>query len=180
MSDHRPIGFISTVAKVLEQILLPRLSSLLEGHLSPDQVGGKLGADAAALHVWELLMLRHGGHCPDAIDGTANTWLAFLDIESFFDRVWRHGLLHQLWTAGVRGKAFLLFLLFCSYLELTTVAVIVEGRTSDSWESAFGLLQGSVLSMLLSALYLSSLQHLLGQAAGRTMDEPRRTHGAHK
>ena len=121
-----------------------------------------MGADAAALYVWELLMLRHGGNCPDASNGTANTWLAFLDIESFFHRVWRHGLLHQLWTAGVHGKAFLLF---SSYLELTTVTVKVEGMISDSWESARGLLQGSILSMLRSALYLSSLQHLLEQAA---------------
>ena len=106
-------------------------------------------------------MLRHGSQCPDASNGTANTWSAFLDIESFFDRVWRHGLLHQLWTAGVHGKAFLLF---SSYLELTTVAVKVEGWISDSWESALGLLQGSILSMLLSALYISSLQHLNEQA----------------
>ena len=68
-------------------------------------------------------MMRHKGHCPDAHKGTANTWLAFLDIESFFDRIWRDGLLHQLWTAGIRGKAFLLF---CSYLALTTVAVRME------------------------------------------------------
>ena len=37
MSDHRPIGCISTVAKFLEQILLLRLSSLLANHLSPNQ-----------------------------------------------------------------------------------------------------------------------------------------------
>ena len=74
--------------------------------------------------------------------------------------MWRKGLLYQLWNAGVRGKVFLLFR---SYLELTIVAIIVEGRTSDSWESTLGLLQGSVLSMLLSALYLSSLQFRLEQ-----------------
>ena len=107
-------------------------------------------------------MLREGGRCPDARHGRADTWLAFLDIESFFDRVWRHGLLYQLWEAGIRGKAFLLFR---SYLELTIVAVIIEGCVSDPWESTLGLLQGSVLSMLLSALYLSSLQHLLEKAA---------------
>ena len=43
--------------------------------------------------------------------------------------------------------------------------VIIEGCVSDPWESTLGLLQGSVLSMLLSALYLSSLQHLLEKAA---------------
>ena len=97
-------------------------------------------------------MLRERGRCPDARHGRADTWLAFLDIESFFDRVWRHGLLYKFWEAGIRGKAFLLFR---SYLELTIVAVIIEGCVSDPWESTLGLLQGSVLSMLLSALYLS-------------------------
>ena len=69
--------------------------------------------------------------------------------------------IYKLWEAGIRGKAFLLFR---SYLELTIVAVIIEGCVSDPWESTLGLLQGSVLSMLLSALYLSSLQHLLEKA----------------
>ena len=32
MSDHRPIGLISTVAKLLEQILLPRLTELISNH----------------------------------------------------------------------------------------------------------------------------------------------------
>ena len=68
------------------------------------------------------------------------------------------GTLYQLWNSGVRGKAFLLFR---SYFELTTISIIIDGRVSDSWESTLGLLQGSVLSMLLSALYLSSLQLLL-------------------
>ena len=82
MSDHRPIGLISTVAKLFEQILLPRLTAVLMCRLSPDQAGGWLGADAAALYVWELLMLRSEGKCPDAINNKAKTWLAFLDIES--------------------------------------------------------------------------------------------------
>ena len=149
MSDQRPIGFISAVAKLPEQILLPRLTSLPASRLSLDQAGGWLGADAAALYVWELLMLREGGRCPDASNGRANAWLAFLDIERFFDRFWRRGLIFHLWTAGVRGKAFLLFR---SDLELSIEAVKVEGRVGDSWESLLGLLQGSVLSMLLSAL----------------------------
>ena len=55
-------------------------------------------------------------------------------------------------------------MLFRSYLELTIVAVIVEGCISEYSESTLGLLQGFVLSMLLSALYLSSRQHLLEKA----------------
>ena len=95
LGDHRPTGPISTVTKLLKQILLSRLTPLLLPVLSPDQAGGWLGADAA-LYVWELLLLREGGRCPDARHGRADTWLAFLDIESFFDRVWTHGLLYQL------------------------------------------------------------------------------------
>ena len=123
MNDHRPIGLISTVAKLLEQILLPRLTVILLHVLSPDQAGGWLGADAAALYVWELLTLRAAGKCPDAVNGKAMTWLAFLDLESFFDRVWRKGLLYMFWHAGVRGKAFLLFR---SYLEVTIMFIIID------------------------------------------------------
>ena len=113
------------------------------------------------MYVWELLMLRAAGQCPDAVDGKATTWLAFLNLESFFDRVWRKGLLFQFWNAGVPGKAFLLLR---SYLEITIMSIIIDGRISDSWESTLGVLQGSVLSMLLSALYLCSLQLLLDEA----------------
>ena len=158
MSDHRPISLISTVAKLLEQILLPRLTFILLDILSPDQTGGWMGADAAALYVWELLTLRAAGRCPDAVNGKALTWLAFLDLESFFDRVWKKGLLYTLWKAGVKGKAFLLLR---SYLEVTTLYVIINGHISESLESTLGVLQGSVLSMILSALYLCSLQLLL-------------------
>ena len=161
MSDHRPIGLISTVAKLLEQILLPRLIVILLHVLSPDQAGGWLGADAAALYVWELLTLRAAGRCPDAVNGKAMTWLAFLDLESFFDRVWRKGLLYMLWHAGVRGNAFMLFR---SYLEVTIMFIIIDGHINESWESTLGVLQGSVLSMILSALYLCSLQLLLDEA----------------
>ena len=144
MSEHRKIGLISTVAKLLKQILLPRLTEVLSHALSPDQAGGWLGADAAALYVWELLMLRAAGQCPDAVNGKATTWLAFLDLESFFDRVWRNGLLYQFWNAGVRGKAFRILR---SYFELTIMSIIIDGRISDSWESTLGVLQGSVLSL---------------------------------
>ena len=89
------------------------------------------------------------------------TWLAFLDLESLFDRVWRKGLLYRRWNAGVRGKAFLLFR---SYLEITIMSIIIDGHISESWESTLGVLQGSVLSMILSALYLCSLQLLLDEA----------------
>ena len=44
------------------------------------------------------------------------------------------------------------------------MSIIIDGRISDSWESMLGVLHGSVLSMLLSALYLCSLQLLLDEA----------------
>ena len=67
----------------------------------------------------------------------------------------------MLWKAGVRGKAFLLLR---SYLEVTILYVIINGHISESWESTLGVLQGFVLSMILSALYLCSLQLLLDRA----------------
>ena len=42
MGDRRPIGIISTVAKLLEQILLPRLAAIISNSLSPDQAGEAL------------------------------------------------------------------------------------------------------------------------------------------
>ena len=80
MDDFRPIGLLACVAKLWEQVLLPRFLLKLSPHLGTDQEGGFLGADACELYLRELLALRRAGRCPDAKGSTASTWLAFLDI----------------------------------------------------------------------------------------------------
>ena len=162
MDDFRPIGLMACIAKLLEQVMLPRVYAKLAAHLGADQGGGSLGADACALFLWELLALRRASRCPDAFNGFAATWVAFLDISSFYDKVWRHGLLHRLWHAGVRGRTFLILR---SYLEITVMTVLVAGAQSEAWATTLGLIQGSVLAMLLASLYLSGLQQSI-QAAG--------------
>lgn len=170
MDDFRPIGLIACIGELWEKIMLPRLLVLLSPRLGANQGGGVLGADACALFLMELLSLRRAGRCPDARNGSAETWIAFLDISSFFDKVWRAGLLFQLWNAGVRGRAFLIFR---SYLEFTMLSVLVGGLQSEEWASTLGLLQGSVLAMLLAALYLSGLQRSIevAECGARWLDE---------
>ena len=114
--------------------------------------------------MWELLILRKGGRCSDARTGKASTRLAFLNIETFFDRVWRHCLLYNRWAASVQGKTFLMFR---SYLEVIIVTIIMEGRISNCWESTRCLLPRSILSIPFSAPYASSLQRMFVQADQR-------------
>ena len=150
---------MACIAKLLEQLLLTRLAPFLMPHLGAEQLGGVYGADAAAMFLWEVIQMRMAGRCPDSTPST--TWVAFVDIRSFFDRVWRAGLLWLLWHADVRGP---IYALLASYLEVTFAAVLIQGRLSTPWPSSMGIIQGSVLSMLLATLHLAGL-HLAIRAA---------------
>ena len=100
-----------------------------------------------------------------------------LDISSFYDNAWKPGLLHQLWNAGIQGGAFLIF---CSYFEATRMSIVVEGVASDEWTSNLGILEGSVLAILLAALYLTGLVQYRTRRRRRSLVGRQWDHSVHK
>src|SRR5690349_13488018 len=69
------------------------------------------------------------------------TFLAFLDARRAYDRVWRDGLLLKLLEAGVDGQ---MFSLLRSMLASSPRQVVVDGESSDPFETTVGLPQGAV------------------------------------
>ena len=84
MSDFRPIGLLACPAKLWEQLVRPRLDKFLRPLFSDAQAGGSIGHDLAALRLLDVLSMRRSGSAPDARNGSAGMWLAFLDLRSCF------------------------------------------------------------------------------------------------
>jgi hypothetical protein len=86
------------------------------------------------------------------------TYLAFLDCRHAYDRVWRSGLLYKLLQAGVNGR---MFKMIQSMLQVNRRRILVQGATSEEFETSVGLPQGAVLSPLLYALFINGLAETL-------------------
>jgi hypothetical protein len=100
----RPVALTSCVVRVMECLILDRLSPYAESHhlLSPQQFGFRKGRstyDAVfVLTEWikEQLCDKGGGPVP----------VAFLDLVKAYDRIWQEGLLYRLAHVGITGRAW--------------------------------------------------------------------------
>ena len=77
----------------------------------------------------------------------------------------------------IQGGAFLIF---CSYFEATRMSIVVEGVASDEWTSNLGILEGSVLAILLAALYLTGLVQYRTRRRRRSLVGRQWDHSVHK
>lgn len=150
VSDHRPITLSSSLSKLFETLLLNRLSSWAEGNLAlVEEQGGFRAKRSTRDQLWtlnEILAIRR--------QAGVSTFMAFLDVKSAYDRVWRSGLLHRLAEQGIRGR---MFAMIQSMLSASTRKVGIHGSFSESFSLAIGVPQGSVLSPLLYALFINGL-----------------------
>ena len=155
-SDYRPITMTSSLSKWFELILHNRLSSWVEasGLLVEEQCGFRAGRSTMdqvfTLH--ELLAKRR--------EQGKRTFLAFLDVQHAYDRVWRQGLLWKLQELGVGGH---MFGLLSSMLERNSRRVASQGSLSEEFTTFIGLPQGAVLSPLLYAIFINALALELNQ-----------------
>ena len=104
--------------------------------------------------------------------------MAFVDLQAFFDSIWKDGLLWLLWQAGVRGRAFLCV---ASLFAASSACAVVGGQRSGSWACTVGVVQGSVLAPLLAALFLTALVAGIEAAGGgaRWLDSSGDCHRTH-
>jgi hypothetical protein len=82
------------------------------------------------------------------------TYVAFIDIQKAYDRVWRNGLWKKLLKAGIKGKLWRILRNIYAKVESS----VLLGNSHTDWFSIFvGLRQGCLLSPILFDLFLDDL-----------------------
>ena len=161
MSRYRPIVLTSTSGKLLERLIVNRLSWWLEAKslLSPWQAGFRKRRCTTDQ------CLRLSQFVSDGFQSTnkERTVLMLFDYSNAYDTIWRNGLLQKMLDIGVPLR----FVQWTTaWLSNRIARVPLNGATRRSRTFKEGLPQGSVLSPILFVLYINDL---LGNFSESTM-----------
>ena len=77
-----------------------------------------------------------------------------IDLEVAFHNVARKAAFYKLWSAGVRGR---MLLSINSFLDNHFSRCLVNTKTSEWIETTIGVLQGSLLAVILFVLHISDM-----------------------
>ena len=164
IANYRPISLTEVLRKAFERVVHPELLGLVEP-LDVCQGGFRSHRgtveQVACLHDAVRRRTALLGHAPQ---------LAFLDIKSAYDSVYRPLLWSKL---RARGASSCLVKVMMALFDHNVSHVVVHGQESAAVPHVSGLLQGSVLSPLLYALFINDLPQRL-RLFGRPglMDSP--------
>ena len=149
-NDYRGITLTSTLAKILESIILKRLSnySNLCNLNHPNQAGftkNRSTIDQASVLLFTL-QARKTKKLP--------TFCLFIDLQKAYDRTPTMGILKCLYDNGITGKTFNLIR---NWYKDNLNSVRTEYGQTYTFAQQIGLKQGSVLSPFIFNLYISNL-----------------------
>lgn len=145
-NNYRGITLLNVLGKLFCRILNTRLKAVIT--LQEEQGGFRdhRGTEDPLFVLTDLMAKKKVTGQP--------LFLAFLDIQKAYDRVWRPGLWKKLWDKGIRGRMW--HMLRALYGKVSNQAV-AGGAVSASYELALGLKQGCVLSPLLFNVFIDDL-----------------------
>ena len=144
--NYRPIALASIISKVLEMIILDRISDFLLTNENQFGFKKRLGTDSC-IYVLKEVVDRY--RC---LNGTV--FMCFLDASKAFDRVNHLKLFMKLKKRGV--PLFIVRILSYWYSN-QTMCVRWGGTISDKFCVSNGVRQGSVLSPFLFNVYMDGL-----------------------
>ena len=148
--NYRPIAIASTMSKLLELLLLERLSNYLL--TSSHQFGFKARHSADAC----IYVLKEA--VDSYVEQQSSVYLCFLDASKAFDRVNHFTLFNKLVKRGVPGYLIRILVYWYSKQCMT----IRWGSTmSKSFHVSNGVRQGGILSPYLFSLYMDDLSSSL-------------------
>ncbi|KAL1124059.1 hypothetical protein AAG570_001829 [Ranatra chinensis] len=152
-SSYRPISLLSSLAKVVDRIILNRLTDVGDRmRIIPDNQFG-FRRNHATIHQ----LSRVVSHISGNMAKRKITAMVLLDSEKAFDTVWIEGLIQRLATYSFPSP---LIKLVSSYLTDREIKVRVGNKLSAPLQLAAGLPQGSVMSPWLFNIYTSHLLEL--------------------
>lgn len=148
-SNYRGITILSNVSKLLEKLVIWRISELdTPPTLNPLQGGFKVGHSCShtALILQEAIT--------SAREAGSKAYVAFLDVKKAFDTVWHAGLLVKLHQKGVTGH---LWHLISNWYTTSSSCVLWNDRRSSSFVLKQGVRQGGTLSPFLYVIFVDEL-----------------------
>jgi hypothetical protein len=147
-NNYRGITLLSTVMKILEQIIEKRLRRQIEASLAEAQSGFRKGRSTLD-HIFTIQEI-----ISKAIEKSRTIYIAFLDMEKAFDRVPRDKLWEGLQVRNVDVK--LVNVIKCMY-RVTRNCVISNNLRSDEFQTRKGIRQGGSLSPLLFIIFMDEI-----------------------
>ncbi|GFY13641.1 probable RNA-directed DNA polymerase from transposon X-element [Trichonephila clavipes] len=152
--SYRPIALTSCFYKIFERMVNTRLVYVLEKEkcISPLQSGFRKGRSTLDNLVFLESQIR------DAFVRRNHLVSLFFDIEKAYDRTWRYGILRNMHDFGLRGN---LPIFIFNFLAVRYFHVRIGHSSSHKSIQDQGVPQGSVLSVTLFNIHMSSILHHL-------------------
>ena len=144
--NYRPIALASIMSKVVELLLLDRLSDALTTNCNQFGFKPKLGTDMCIYSLKEIV------DCYRKLNGTI--FMCFLDASKAFDRV-NHSILFK--KLMDRGAPIYVIRILMFWYAHQTMFVKWAGVMSKPFEVTNGVRQGGILSPYLFNIYMDGL-----------------------
>ena len=150
MDNYRPIALASVMSKVVEIILLNRISKLLSPCSNQFGFQQKLGTDTCIYILKEIVEKYR------SLNGCI--FMCFLDASKAFDRVKHSVLFSKLVRRGVPGY---IVRLLCYWYDRQAMCVRWGNSLCDPFHVNNGVRQGGILSPYLFNMYMDDLSQSL-------------------
>ena len=148
-SNYRGITVLSNISKILEKLILLRISEL-DSIPSLNPLQGGFRAGHGCCHTAFILQEA----IQEIRDEGKKAYVAFLDVKKAFDTVWHSRLLVKLHLKGIRGHYWHSINNWYSY---SSRIVLWDSQHSESFAIKQGVRQGGVLSPFLYCLFVDEL-----------------------
>jgi len=148
MKSYKPISLLSTCYKLLERLIYNRISEEIDKIISQEQAGFRPHRNCCD----QVLALTT--HIENGYNNKQKTAVAFIDLSSAYDTVWRKGLLSKFLDVF---PCKTLYTLLNNMLSNRKIIVYIGEGKSKMRLLNNGLPQSSVLAPLLFNLYTKDL-----------------------
>ena len=154
LSNYRPVSNIPFISKLIEKVVVRRLTF----HLNSNGLEDQLQSAYKAGHSTETILLKVQHDIASALDDNCVVMLVMLDLSAAFDSVDQEQLLYIFeHEYGICGSALSWFR---SYLDGRTYRVQIDEASSHCVSLWCGVPQGSVLGPILFTMYTAPMSRI--------------------